>query len=340
MTTLPTYTKTIDNAFTHTWLEIQKEAADNIINANVVWAALEGAGCFKDQVGGEYISRTIRYAQQAATAIQRGDTLPSGETEVETMALWVWKTLATHVQRSMFDDQKNNGPSKIKDFVATKLKSAKDGLVTEYENQLHNAFQSSETGRDLCGLHNLVPPIASRTTGNFGNIARPTAFADIGNGVYAPSAGNTWWGAKYLAGTLASVEDDLLTDMKKLYNSIMNNLEAPNLIITTQTLFELYEEWALDASQIIKDESTRLADLGFEVLRFKGKPIIWTTQMTSNHMLMLNTNHIEVVKDPSYWFDMTDWKDTPLGTDRIAHIVSFLSMLTTQPRRHGRLEYA
>ncbi len=48
------------------------------------------------------------------------------------------------------------------------------------------------------------------------------------------------------------------------------------MIVCDQNSFEIYEDFALDASQIIKDESTKMADLGFEVLRFKGKPMIWT----------------------------------------------------------------
>lgn len=339
-TTLPQLTQTIDNAFVTTWYEIREEAIDNILNATVLWAALNGAGCMKEQVGGELITRTLRYGTQDATAIERGDTLPQGEPELETMAIWRWKTIASHVQRNVFDDQKNAGPAKIKDLVGMKLDAARQGMVQKYESVLLNPFAPTENGKELQGLHDMVPPIANRTSGTYGGIARPTAFADTGNGVYAPSAGNTWWGSKYLSGSLASIEDDLLTDMKKLYNTIHANQSPPNLIVTDQSTFELYEEFALDISQIIKDESSRLADLGFETLRFKGKPLIWTANMTPNHMLMLNTDFIDVVYDPNFWFEMTDWKPIPLTPDRIAHILCFANMVSSQLRRHGRLEYA
>lgn len=339
-TTLPTLTRTIDNAFVTTWYEIQAMAIDNILSATPLTVILQDSGCMKEKVGGEFITRTIRYDYQTATAIARGDSLPQGEKEVETMAIWTWRTIASHVQRSMFDDQKNNGPDKIKDLVGLKLDSARDGLQQKFEQSGFNALDSAETSKELQGIFDILPPIASRTSGTYGRIARPSAYADTGNGVFAPSAGNTWWGPKYLQGTLASVEDDLLTDMKKLYNTVHNNQSPPNCLVTTQALFELYEEFALDAVQIIKDESTRLADLGFEVLRFKGKPIFWHSLMTSNVMCMLNLDFVEFVYDPTYWFDMTDWKPIPLSPDRIAHIVCFANMFTAQPRRHGRLEYA
>lgn len=339
-TTLPVLTRTIDNAFVTTWYEIQAEAIDNILNANVVWAALKARGCMKTQEGSDLITRTIRYGTTDATEIERGDLLPQGEDELETMAIWKWRTIASRVQRNVFDDQKNRGKAKIKDLVTVKLRAAKEGLETKYESSIFNPIVTAETGKKFQGLHDLVPPIASRTAGTYGGIARPSAYIDSGNGVNVGSGTNPWWGPKYLAGTLATIEDDLLSDMKRLYNSCHNNQVPPDLIVTTQTIFETYEEFALDISQIIKDESTMLADLGFEVLRFKGKPFVWSPSQTSGHMHMLNTNYIEVVYDPGYWFDMTEWKAIPLQPDRIAHILCFANMISDQLRRHGRLEYA
>ena len=339
-TTLPELTRTIDNAFVTTWYEIREMAIDNILDATVIWAALMGAGAMTPQVGGEFITRTIRYGEQDAVDIARGDTLPQGEPELETMARWDWKYIATHVQRSVFDDQKNNGPSKIKDLVGMRLEAARDGLEQRYETVLLNAFASNETGTTMQGLNDLVPPKANAASGTYGNITRGITYTDSGNGVFTSTAGNTWWASKYIDGTLTSLEDDLLTDIKKLYNSLHNNQSAPNLILCTQTIFEAYEEFALDISQIIKDETNRLANLGFEVLRFKGKPFIWSPNITANTVMLLNTDFIELVYDPQLWFDMTDFKPIPLQAERIAHIMSAANLIGTQPRRQGRILYA
>lgn len=338
--TLPTFSRTMDNAFLTTWYDIKKEAIDNILNATVIWAALNQAGCMKPQEGGKLITRTIRYGQSVATEIERGDTLPTGETELETMAIWTWRTIAAGVQRSLFDDQQNRGPDKIKDLVGMKLGAARDALEQKYEASMTNTLVAAETGKLFQGLHDMIPPIASRTTGTYGGIARPATYADSGNGVYAPATGNTFWGPKYLQGTLSTIEDDLVSDMKKLFNSVTANQASPNLIVTTQSVFELYEEFALDAVQIIKDEGTFLADLGFQTLRFKGKPMVWAPTITSGHMFMLNTDFIDIVYDPAFWFDMSDWKPSQTDEYRIAHILCFANMVSDQLRRHGRLEYA
>lgn len=339
-TTLPSLTQTIDNQFMTTWYDIRPEAIDNILNATVVWAALNNAGCLTPQSGSELITRTIAHGETDATPIARGDTLPSGEEELETMAVWRWRAIASRVQRSLFDDQKNRGPSKIKSFVGMKLQAARDGIEQNLESQVLNTRVSAETGRLIQGLNDMIPPIADRTTGTYGGIAVPSAYADSGNGVNKPSGGNTWWGPNYLAGTLGTIEDDLISDMKKLFNSVTNNQQSPNFILTTQNLCDLYEEFALDAVQIIKQESGPLADLGFRVIQYKGVPMVWSPNMTANHMLMLNLDFVEFVYDPEYWFSMTEFKPAPTEDTRLAHIVCFGNMITTQPRRHGRLQYA
>jgi hypothetical protein len=345
-TTLPSLTRTIDDTFVTTWYEIRPEAIDNILDATVIWAAMRMAGSFTPQVGGEFITRTVRYGEQDAVAVQKGDLLSSGEPELETMARWEWKHLATHVQRDVVTDQKNAGPSKIKDYVAQRLEAARDGLEQKLETQTFGTFSTTESGAEFQHLNDLCPELANRSTGTYGGITRASAYSDggvpPGATVETPTAAatNPWWGCKYLDGELNDIATELLIDMRQLYNSLHNNQSPPNLIITTQTIFETYEEFASDAIQIIKDETTMLADLGFEVLRFKGKPMVWTPNVTANNVVMLNLDYVEVVYDPNLWFDMTDFKPIPLQMDRIAHILSAVNIVGAQPRRHGRLVYA
>ena len=341
-TTLPTYTRTLDDAFVTTWYEIREEAIDNILNATVVWNVLMGAGSFTPQVGGEIITRTIAHGEQAATRVAKGSVMIPSEPDLDTMALWQWKYLASNIQRSTFDDQKNSGPSKIKDYVGRRITAARDGLEQQYETDIFAVFAATETGLTIQGLNDMIPPVANRTTGTYGNIARPSAYLAEANGVVTPDPAGTnpWWGAKYLPGTLVDIDVDLLDDLKRLYNSLHNNQSAPNLIICTQLIYEIYETFAIDISQIIKDETTRLADMGFEVLRFKGKPLIWAAGMTANDVLMINTDWIEVVYDPQLWFDMTDWKPQAFEFDRAAQIVCAANVISSQLRRHGRLTYS
>ena len=340
-TTLPTFTKRIDDAFTETWYEIQAEAIDNILNATPIWAILKLKGCFTPQSGSDMITRTIRYGTQASVDVKKGDTLPQGEPELETVARWTFRHLATHVQRDLFTDRENRGKFKIKDYVAKRLQAARDSMVQQYETEVTAAFSTAAetTSKAIQGLNELLPPYANACTGTYGLITRPATLAASGN-VYKPATGNTWWGSAYKAMTLP-VEVNLADDMRSLYNGISDNMEPPDLIISDLNPYEYYESYGLDMSQIVKDEGGQMVDLGFSVLRFRGKPWIWSNNVALSgpkmEVLMLNTKYIEVVYDPGMWFDMTEWKSIPLQATRIAHILSACNIITTQPRRHGRL---
>ncbi|MEK0325526.1 MAG: hypothetical protein QQN63_07460, partial [Nitrosopumilus sp.] len=141
-TTLPTYTRTLDDAFTTTWYEIRAEAIDNILSATPIWNILMAAGSFVEQVGGEIITRTIRYGTITPQKVKKGSVMITGEPKLETLAIWQWKYIASNIQRSVFTDQKNAGPNKIKDYVGSRITAARDGLEQKYETDLWGAFTS------------------------------------------------------------------------------------------------------------------------------------------------------------------------------------------------------
>jgi hypothetical protein len=324
MATLPSMTATVDNAFMTTWYTIRKEAADNITSANVVWAALKMAGCMKTQVGGTLITRSIAYGQKTAQEIDKTSTLSQEEVELETMAWWKWKYISTSILRTRFEDQENNGPDKIKSLVEMKLKAARQALLDKFEAALWNTeCTSTEAGVAMQGLKDVVPSYTT-SYGNYtyGNVSR-----------YTP---NTWWRPKYLTWTLPK-EINLVKDMRNHYNTIGSHMEPPNLIITDQTTFELYEDFGLEKHQWVGNQ--KLIDLGFDALKFKGKDMIWTgsSGFPTGDLFFLNTNKIEIVYDPTMWFEMTEWKPEFNTTRRIAHILCAANTLTDEPRRHGKI---
>ena len=326
MSTLPTFTKSVDDYFVNTWYTVRTQAIDNILNATVVWAALKERGCLKPQIGEQDITRTIWYGTVDPTAISRGDLLPFGEPQLVTRASWSWRWLASYAQRSMFDDQPNRGKGRIRDYVADRVKAMRDGMVQRFETDLFRAGITAETGKYLQSLYDLLPTYATRATGTYGTIARS----------------NSWWQSHYKQWE-TPYEVNLVSNMNNLYNTIANSgpgQEPPNLIVTDQTTFEIYHDFALDSQQVVRDTGSKLADLGFDVLKFRGKQLVYTGNMgTAYDMMMLNTDYIEFVYDPGYWFEVTDWKQGPLETNKVQHLICTGNLIGTQPRRHG-LGYA
>ena len=340
---LPATTHKMDTAFTHTWYEMRQKAIDNILDANVLTAALRANGCFMKQIGGRHIARTIRYGTKTATHIKDGDTLPTGKDEADTQALFNWKTTQTHVQRSYHEDQQNQGPSKIKDLVQTKLEMARDALETDFENSLMTAVDT-DGGKELratedpYSIQNLMPEISDGTAGVPTSTYGAPAAAD--SYTYGRvDRNNTWWQPKGVKGTAPALMN-LEADMKSLYNyCTAGGTDHPNLIVTEQRLHEAYEDICAARIQIVADVGSPLAKLGFEVLKYRGAQVIYTTNSaidSRNAMFFLNTKWIDIVYDPTSWFQMIPFQYLPNSLTRVARIVcTWTGMISGQMRRHG-----
>lgn len=319
MATLPQFVKTIDNAFTQTWYDIQPEAENQILLATVVWAWLKLKGCFDTQMGGKTIERTVKYALPPTMSVVKGDILNGSEIENRTAAFWTFRYLSTSILRSLQDDRENRGTYQIVNYVSDRTEDAMDALRQQYEKDIQRAGVTDESGREIQGLNDMIPTVANRATGTYGGIARPTTFASD-----LPTVGNTWWTPKY-AQLTANPDVNLLSDMKHFKNTVEEQLETVDGILTTQTLYETYEEFGLDASQIVGN--SKLLDLGFTTLKFKGADMFWSPNSDSGSMKFLTSKYIDIVYDPMVWFSMGPWLQPPNMLERIAHILCCLNMV-------------
>jgi hypothetical protein len=320
-TTLPELTQTIDNEFVETFYSIKAEAIDNILDATPVTAMLRAHGCFTPKVGGKFLTETLKYAVGNETvAVEETDLLPVGKTETETMAIWTWRRQVSAVQYGMFEVQENSGEDAIKSLIAKRLTEARDSMSQKMETDWTRTAALTETGKEIQGLRDVVPPFADRATGTFGRVARS----------------NPWWQANYKQWT-APNEIHMLDDMRNLFNTIGDNTEDPDMILTTQALYELYEDFAENKVQIVQDTAGHLADLGFQILRYKGKALTWTPNLSAGEMMMLNSKYLKVYYDPNMFMDMGPFVQQPRQVYRLAHLFNCMNTTSSQLRRHGLL---
>lgn len=320
---IPSLTRSVDTEFVTTWYKIQKQLVDNITSATPVFAALKTKGCLTPQVGEEFITRSIQYDLIDASHTHKGGVLKHGEQEIETAAHWTWRWLYNHVQRSMMTDQKNRGTGKNRSLVGDMMMASRRGLSEKLETNLFRAYVSAETGDYPQSILDIIPLVANKATGTYGKIARS----------------NSWWQGQYKSGN-EPAKVNLVTDMNNLYNTISANQYPPDLIVSDQSKFEEYETMALDKSHVVKGRSTKLTDLGFEVLYYKGHEWVWSPNVTDYHVLMLYTPAIELVYDPGYWFDLTSWRNaSSTSTDRVLYIFCAYNLICSELRRQGRLYY-
>lgn len=348
-TTLPSFTKTIDNDFVETWYEMRPDAADNILNATVVTAMLKDKGCFVPQRGGKVISRGVKYAVgPTPIAVAKGDSLPMGEVQTETNAFWNYqRTLAAQIQRSITDDTENAGKFQIKSYIKKRTTECMDALKQRIEGDFFRADVTDESGKNIQGFCSMIPnPLSSgRTTGTYGKIARPSSYtSDV------PDGGNTIWSPRY--GTLnLPIDTNLVSDMEHFFNVVNNQQEAPDMIWTNQTVYETYAGYGYDAIQMVGNQN--ILSLGFQTLKFKGADMTYVNAMANaatlfdgsttgynglvSSLLFLNSRRMEVIYDPGLYFDMTEWKSIPNQMERVAHVLVRMTLISDQLRRHGLL---
>lgn len=343
MPTLPTWTVTLDDLYTDMWVNISSDIADNVRKATPVSEIILGK--LESADGGEVFTETIRTNHgPTPVAVNANSTLPFGDFKSRTQARWYPKYLASPIQRNTLkDDIQNRGPDLIINNVKDKISMVQTSMKENFESLFFDTIDTSEASDNPQGLNTIIPVEASRSTGTYGGIARPTYAGSTAGTVYAPSSGNTFWGPTYLKATDGTQGFNYKADLTKLLNGIMKNRMEyrPDLIVCSQSLFELYENFVESKTTIVKDATTRLADLGFEVLRFKGIPLVWSEGIIDKHTLFLNTAALTVKYDPMAWYSMTPWQiDTALTFGRIAHILCSLCMYTKFPTKFGRLYYA
>ena len=353
-TQLPTMTRTIDDQFVNTWYEIRSEVIDQVMTSNVLLLALQEKGCMQTQVGGTYATRTVGYGTKSSQRIGKGSTLNMSDPPLDTMAYWNWRYAVIDVVRALIgpnSDQENNGPEKIKDYLARKVENAIKSLKADFETYLFQWGNFYPTPRQFNGIYDIVAPSSAKTTTGGGSNS-DTYNADVSAGTATNSSGmisrsnNSWWRNQLKAPT-GALALTLVADMRNFFNTLTQANSSPKLILCSQDLYETYEDEGLDKVQIVRTGFDQKAfDLGFATQTFKGASMIYSPKMptlavnTLSEALFIDTDYLEFVYDPTMWFEMTNWKESVNQLERVAYIVcAAFGLISSQPRAHGYLGY-
>ncbi len=79
--------------------------------------------------------------------------------------------------------------------------------------------------------------------------------------------------------------------MTRMYGALTVDADSPDLIVTTQTIFDAYES-SLQANKRFEGDAS-LADAGFQTLKFKGATIVVDSHCPEGHMYFLNTKYLD-----------------------------------------------
>lgn len=315
---VPTRTETLDDLYTTTWNNRRKEVVDQFFNASPFYMELKRRGGIKyNGTGGRYLEVPLSYAKnETVTSLGRGDTISLSDTAFLSVAQYEWKFTAGTIVRYFTDDAKNKSMQQHINLANAKIDNLRDSLVDKFEEMLFSDGTGNGS-KDINGLDNLVNSAGTGTVGN------------INSSTY------TWWQNRTKSSSgAASVY--LLSDMRNLANTCSEGKtrRMPNMIVTTQTVAELYDDEVLEQRSIVNKSS---GDAEFLQTSWKGIPIIWSAQCTSGYMYMLNSQFIGLNVDPQINFMATQWKNIPNQLDRVMQVVVKSELTTTRRKSLGVL---
>jgi hypothetical protein len=196
------------------------------------------------------------------------DEFSHTETDVVTVAFANWKHYQQPITLSGIDTEvKNQGESKIFDMIEFAEKNALNTMQT----RLNQHFYLDGTGN------------SSKNVTGLGAIISETPTTGILFGINRATAGNEYWRNQSVdtngtAWSTTPAVSPMRNDMTKLYvqcgriKSGAVGDRYPDLILSTETYFEMYDQVCSKIGQ--RFVNTKVADAGFTNLTFKGATMI------------------------------------------------------------------
>lgn len=140
------------------------------------------------------------------------------------------------------------------------------------------------------------------------------------------ASGSGWWAGKLGSFELMSFKRDYTNDtgafswsdaislntsnvahmtvaMTRMYGALTKDNDQPDLIVTTQAIYDAYET-SLQANKRFAGDDA-IANAGFDSLRFKGATVVVDSHCPAGHMYFLNTNYLDfkVHQDRNFQFE-------------------------------------
>jgi hypothetical protein len=291
---------------------------DNVFSARPLVYFLKQAGQIRQISGGAKIVVPLLHgANSTANSYtgygEIGITAQTGITAAE----FNWKQYAATIAISGIEEAKNNSEEQIIDLLEAKVMQAEETIAENLDEMFcTSALTSNATDNenaDWLGLPALIDDVTS--TSGVGNIS---------------PISDTWW-KSYKEATTAALT---IGQMSTAYNTVSAGADQPNMVLTTQALYEKYES-LLQPQLRFTDSKT--ADAGFQNLLFKGAPVLFDSYIGANKMYMLNTKYLRLVGHKDVWFKTTPFVRPNNIDARYAQILCYGELTISNRKRQGVL---
>ena len=267
-------------------------------------------------------------------------------TDIVQKSVWNWATAYNSVNISQNEVHINMGTNQLLSILKAKMKNAEKTIKDLFGTALFNASlvtngittingtgalaSGDYTGDDNGG--GIIEDLGSDTAvwhapGNVDNTI--VGYNRSLGGIDSDSL--TWWdssighfalsgGTRALAAIVDATDDMTFAEFTSTTNGVADGVKAmtraysaatidndqPDLIVTTQPIFDAYES-SLQANKRFAGDAT-LADAGFQTLRFKGATMVVDSHCDSGKMYFLNTKYLQFKVHSKRNFAMEDWR--------------------------------
>lgn len=289
---------------------------DNVFTARPLVFFLKEAGQIRPVGGGAKIVLPLIHAQNTTAASYSGyDPIATTAQAGLSASEWNWKQYAATISINGIEEAKNSSVEQVIDLLEAKIMQTEETIIEKFDEMFFGGVVGTgltgNSNKDFNGLTNLISFHAANT--NVGGID-PTTNA------YWASYRRTAAGALTIAG--------MTTD----FNTVTVGNDKPNVIITTQAMFEKYEA-LLQPAQRFTDATS--ADAGFQNLTFKGVPVTYDTYCPAGAMFFLNTKYLRLVGHKDVWFKTTPFVRPENIDARYAQILCYGELTVSNRKRQG-----
>tara|TARA_R110000823_G_scaffold54879_3_gene134482 strand:- start:2989 stop:3933 length:945 start_codon:yes stop_codon:yes gene_type:complete len=287
------------------------QLVDNIFKAHVLLDHLNTKGRVLVEEGGVSIVEPVLYEANSTAEMYAGyDVISLTPQEGISAANYEWKQVAASIAISGIEEAKNRGKEQVIKLLNAKITQAEQSIQELMNGQL---FSGTGSGENMFGI--------SKIAGTVNNV--------VGN---IDGATETWWNP-----TVTNIGGALdLVDMGTLYNDVSKGNDVPDIIVTTQTQYEAYENLL---TPLVRYQDVAKANAGFQNLMFKQTPVVFDKVCTAGNMYFLNSKYLKLTGMSGNWFNTTPFQNGVVnGVDaRYALILAYGALTCSARLRQGAL---
>jgi hypothetical protein len=302
-----------DALLSTTLANYRSQLTDNVFTARPLTYTLMDKGRIRMLNGGTKIVEPLIYGESTTVkSYSDYDSIALTPQTGISAAEYDWKQYAASISISGIEEAKNNGEAEIINLLEAKIMQAEESMREGF-NRMFFADGTGNGGKDWNGLGNLIE--SGNTVGGINS---------------ASGQDNDFWRSYEENNTTALT----LAQMATAYNTVSVGNDHPDVILSSQGLFEKYE--SLLQPQL-RYTDTKTADAGFQNLLFKAAPIMYDVHCNSGTMFFLNTKYITLVGHSSKWFQQTEFIRPEDLDARYALIMCYGNLTVRNRKKQGKL---